>query len=183
MLYGLGTVILEEASAQADEKKNALAWLIERNLAELLDYKALLVFRSAFRPVMQLAAKAPSNPPELYEGEGSFQALQQFRWSSARHSSCNDFLGQVPGRRRLRKLQVRRSRDNNKRRVRLRGEAQLRVQVLLRVGQHQARQIRIRGQLVLDSDLSGLVRLFRSVRKYSFKEAKFILDKSCFKNV
>lgn len=73
---------------QAGEKQKALARLMERNRAELAalhpeagaileklegnqaelrDYEARLVFRSGFRPGMQLAAEALTNQPELYE--------------------------------------------------------------------------------------------------------------------
>ena len=84
--YGAATPgkVLEEQ----DEKRKALARLIERNRAELAalhpevgaileklednqaelrDYEARLVFRSGFRLGMQLAAEALTNRPELYE--------------------------------------------------------------------------------------------------------------------
>ena len=77
-----------EVLEKQDEKRKALARLMERNRAELAalhpeagpileklegnqaelrDYEARLVFRSGFRLGMQLAAEALTNQLELYE--------------------------------------------------------------------------------------------------------------------
>ena len=83
-----GAVTPGEVLEKQDEKQKSLAWLIERNRAELAalhpeagaileklegnqvelrDYEARLVFRSGFRLGMQLAAEALTNQLELYE--------------------------------------------------------------------------------------------------------------------
>ncbi len=83
-----GAVTPGEVLEKQDEKRKALARLMERNRAELAalhpeagaileklegnqaelrDYEARLVFRSGFRLGMQLAAEALTNQPELYE--------------------------------------------------------------------------------------------------------------------
>ena len=83
-----GAVTPGEVLEKQDEKRKALARLIERNRAELAalhpeagaileklagnqaelrDYEARLVFHSGFRLGMQLAAEALSNTPEFYE--------------------------------------------------------------------------------------------------------------------
>ena len=83
-----GAVTPGEVLEKQDEKRKALARLMERNRAELAalhpeagaileklegnqaelrDYEARLVFRSGFRLGMQLAAEALSDSPDLYE--------------------------------------------------------------------------------------------------------------------
>jgi len=83
-----GAVTPGEVLEKQDEKRKALARLIEQNRAELAalhpeagaileklegnqtelrDYEARLIFRSGFRLGMQLAAEALTNRPELYE--------------------------------------------------------------------------------------------------------------------
>ena len=83
-----GAVTPGKVLEEHDEKRKALARLIERNRAELAalhpeagaileklagnqaelrDYEARLVFHSSFRLGMQLAAEALNNRPELYE--------------------------------------------------------------------------------------------------------------------
>ena len=83
-----GAVTPGEVLEKQDEKRKALARLMERNRAELAalhpeagpileklegnqaelrDYEARLVFRSGFRLGMQLAAEALTNQLELYE--------------------------------------------------------------------------------------------------------------------
>ena len=83
-----GAVTPGEVLEKQDEKRKALARLMERNRAELAalhpeagaileklagnqaelrDYEARLVFHSGFRLGMQLAAEALTNRPELYE--------------------------------------------------------------------------------------------------------------------
>ena len=83
-----GALTPGEVLEKQDEKRKALARLMERNRAELAalhpeagaileklegnqaelrDYEARLVFHSGFRLGMQLAAEALTNRPELYE--------------------------------------------------------------------------------------------------------------------